>query len=358
MRVACAVAVLVLAASTANAQSPADSTPSLHVGGFVQSSFQSATSNADGVIVGRLYGRDHGDFTLDAFAAGVDRPVRAHQRDAGFTVRALVGQSARFLHAAGLDVGRDADLTQAYLMLNLPAGAGDLQLSMGKMTTMLGLEVVESVLNPNVSVGNQFIFLENFTDLGIDLNWIASSRFGVRVRVSQGWDVVKDNNDSKSVMARVGLAPDDRTTLALFGYGGPEQSRNDRDWRTGGELLVSRQVGRATANVQLDAGHEQGLDADWKGAGLWFVMPLRPDVDVALRGDWIDDADGVRTSGALGFPAHSGQRLASMTGTLNLRLWPGAQLRPEVRFDHSNLAEAFAGKPRQLVFALSAAFVY
>ena len=62
------------------------------------------------------------------------------------------------------------------------------------MASMMGLEVIESTLNPNLSVGNQFIFLEDFTHTGLDVNWTIDPRWSVRACVLNGWDVAVDNN--------------------------------------------------------------------------------------------------------------------------------------------------------------------
>src|SRR5581483_1596314 len=53
----------------------------------------------------------------------------------------------------------------------------------------------------------------------------------------------------------------------------------------------------------------------------------------AVRGDYVNDENGARTSGFLGFPVNTGQKFRSATATLNLRAWPNALVRPEVRYD-------------------------
>ena len=57
------------------------------------------------------------------------------------------------------------------------------------------------------------------------------------------------------------------------------------------------------------------------------------------------------------FPANTGQKLGSGTATLNIRAWPNAVVRPEVRYDRSTLA-AFDGKKDQVTLALGAAYLY
>jgi len=71
----------------------------------------------------------------------------------------------------------------------------------------------------------------------------------------------------------------------------------------------------------------------------------------------VNDENGARTSGILGFPANTGQRFGSATATLNVRAWPGALVRPEVRYDRSTLP-AYAGRRDQVTFALAVAYLY
>ena len=94
--------------------------------------------------------------------------------------------------------------------------------------------------------------------------------------------------------------------------------------------------------LQGDYGQEEDLvgpgeNATWWGVGLWGTYDVTPAVGLALRGDYIDDKDGARTSGVLGFPANTRHKFGSATATLNIKAFPGALIRPELRYDRSNL---------------------
>jgi hypothetical protein len=99
-------------------------------------------------------------------------------------------------------------------------------------------------------------------------------------------------------------------------------------------------------------------DATWSAYGAWFTYDLSATVGLALRGDYVDDKKGARTSGALGYPANTGQKIGSATATLNVKAWPNTMLRPEVRYDKSTLATAFAGRNNQITMAVALAYVY
>ena len=76
-----------------------------------------------------------------------------------------------------------------------------------------------------------------------------------------------------------------------------------------------------------------------------------------VAGDYVNDENGARSSGVLGFPGSTGHKFGSATATLNVRAWPNAMVRPEVRYDRSTLA-AFDGKKDQVTVAVGAAYLF
>ncbi len=179
------------------------------------------------------------------------------------------------------------------------------------------------------------------------------------------WDQVSDNNKRKSLMGRVGISPDAHTSIGVTGFWGPEQTDNDQANRYGVEALIWRKLGTAQLWVQGDYGREQANaalptpteDAQWWALGGWMTFDLDTSLGLALRGDYVNDENGARTSGSFGFPANGGQKLGSTTATLNVRAWPNAIVRPEIRYDRSTLA-AFNGKQAQVTFALAVTYLY
>ena len=100
---------------------------------------------------------------------------------------------------------------------------------------------------------------------------------------------------------------------------------------------------KTTIVAQFDYGAEEGLlpdpneNATWWGGGVWFVQDLSATLNLALRGDYMDDANGVRTSGVLGYPVADARKAGSVTATLNIHVFPKATIRPEFRVDFSSL---------------------
>ncbi len=335
-------AAITLANAQATSAQSADSSGAVKLSGYVTSSYFYATKPTGRTIVGRLYDRFHDQFIFNAARISFEKPVATDKVDAGFRVDALFGQNAAPIQSVGLKLGDQGDLPQAFVTLNVPTGKGNyVQFKAGKMWSLLDVEVIDEVLNPTASHGYQFIYLTNFTNTGFGVDAKFSSKVDAQLRLINGWDVVEDNNTRKSFMGRVGLTASDRAAVALLGYYGPEQAGNVNNARYGKEFVGTFKPASATTlYAQFDAGAEQGIgsgggDAKWWGVGLWGVFDLEPKLGLAVRGDYMDDRDGVRTSGVLGFPTAPGRKIGSGTVTLNVKSWPHALVRPEIRLEHS-----------------------
>src|SRR5213083_3485118 len=337
--------------------------------GFAEGSYSySGRSVGDSSIVGRLYDRLQNRFMLNALAVVLDKPYDAARFSAGFHAELLVGQDATVIQSNGFNLGAQADVPHLYVTLNVPTASGNgLQFKLGRIPTLLGLEVIETVANPSLSEGNQFIYVENFTGTGLSVETKFNNYVDLQLRVINGWDQVSDNNSHKSFMGRVGLYPDALTSLGIVGYWGAEEPGNNSANRYGFEGLLWRKLGKAALWVQGDYGTEQvnaalpdpTQDAKWWALGGWVTYDFNATVGLALRGDYVNDESGARSNGALGFPTNTGARnkFGSGTATLNIKTWPSAVLRPELRYDRSALA-AFGGKKDQITVAMALTYLY
>ena len=336
--------------------------------GYVEASYAySGRSVGDTAIVGRLYDRLQNTFALNALAVVLDKPYDPTKFSAGFHTEVLVGQDASVIQSNGFfGPGTPADVPHLYVTLNVPTASGNgLQFKVGRIPTLLGLEVIETYANPNWSEGNQFIYVENFTGTGVSVETKFNDHVDAQFRVINGWDQVVDNNTHKSLMGRVGLYPDALTSLGIVGYWGPEEAGNDAANRYGVEGLLWRKLGKAAVWVQGDYGTEQAnaalpdptQDAKWWALGGWVTYDFSSTLGLALRGDYVNDQNGARTNGVLGFSPNTGQKFGSATATLNIRAWPNAVVRPELRYDRSTLATFNLNKD-QVTVALGVAYLY
>src|SRR5438552_7226967 len=303
--------------------------------GFAEASYAySGRSLGDTTIVGRLYDRLQNRFALNALAVVLDRPYDPAKFSAGFHTELLVGQDATVIQSNGLFAGAatpvPVDVPHLYVTLNVPTASGNgLQLKVGRIPTLFGLEVIETYANPNWSEGNQFVYVENFTALGVSVETKFNNHLDAQFRVINGWDQVSDNNGRKSLMGRVGIYPDAATSLGIVGFWGPEEANINNANRYGIEGLLWRKLGKAAVWVQGDYGKEQAnaalpdptQDAQWSALGGWVTYDFSSSLGLALRGDYVNDENGARSSfnGLVGFPANTGQKFGSGTATLNIR---------------------------------------
>ena len=347
---------------------PADAVPilGLKLSGYVESAFNLSTRPTGSAITGRLYERTNNQFSLNALKLTLDRPFDPTKMDAGFHADMIFGQNAQMLQSSGFNLGPNGDVYQLYGTLNFPTSNGNgVQVRVGRMATFMGVEVIETPLNPNLSIGNEFIYVENFTQTGVSIEHRFNRFLDMQFRVLNGWDQVQDVNDRLSYMARVGLTPDEKTTVAFEGFVGPEQSQNNGALRSGVEVMVSRKLGKVTTYLQGDVGQEQrnaalpdaSRDASWWAASSWFVIDATPTLGVALRADYLNDRNAARTGSAFALVGGPQHRLASATATLNVKSIPNVLLRPEVRYDRSN-HRVFGQQPSQVTFGLSAAYLF
>jgi hypothetical protein len=338
----------------------------LKLTGYAAGSYTYSGHSVGDTIVGRLYDRLQNRFMLNALAVVLDKPYDPAKLSAGFHTELLVGQDATVIQSGGFNIGSQADLPHLYVTLNVPTASGNgLQFKVGRIPTLLGLEVIETVANPNLSEGNQFIYVENFTATGLSVETKFNNYVDLQLRVINGWDQVADNNSHKSFMGRVGLYPNALTSLGIVGFWGAEEPGNNTANRYGFEGLLWRKLGNAQLWVQGDYGQEQAnaalpsptKDAKWWSLGGWVTYDLSATVGLALRGDYVNDQNGARSSGVSGFSPNTGQKFGSGTATLNIKAWPSAVLRPELRYDRSTLA-AFGGKKDQITVAIALAYLY
>src|SRR5205823_7540038 len=94
------------------------------------------------------YDRFQNRFTLNALAAVLDKPYDPAKFSAGFHTELLVGQDATVIQSNGLFAGAATpipiDVPHLYVTLNVPTASGNgLQFKVGRMVTLMGVEVIE-----------------------------------------------------------------------------------------------------------------------------------------------------------------------------------------------------------------------
>lgn len=311
------------------------------------------------------------EFMLNQFKLALDKPVDASpdKWDAGYTAHLIFGQDAGYFAFTGLNAGNFGFIEKASLTVNAPVGNG-LLVELGRMVTLMGVEVVEPTANPNWTLGNQFVFVEPTTQTGAHFAYKFNDKVSGDFVVFNGWDAVPDFNRGLSFMGRVSYTPTDKTSLALLGFGGPEKAGTASGWRDGVELILTQKLTpKLSGSLQLDYGHEdnalisdgtQVANADWYAAGVWLTYLINDKVNLALRGDYLKDGTGTRTFGVFdptGVSAGVGPEVYTGTLTLNWNPLASVQVRPELRWDHASKT-VFNGHFDQYILGLGVAYLY
>ncbi len=239
------------------------------------------------------------------------------------------------------------DVRQAFVSYNAPLGNG-LTVDFGKFITHFGLEVIEGWpgFNDNYSRSYDFAFAIPFTHTGIRASYPISDQWSAMAMVVNGWDQVDDINSMKGFGGQIGFFPMEDMSFYFNYLGSPEQPDNDSDWRhLFGLTWVVKPLPTALPDFTLSGTYDYGteLDTQWQAVEGVLRYDFTPWFYLALRGEWMDDEDGVRIipclpgTGCLGFPpGYSGQSVWAITVTPTFKIGEHIVLRPEFRYDQSN----------------------
>jgi hypothetical protein len=349
------------------------------IDGYVSSSyFYNFNRPGDHMNTGRGFDTRSDEFMANKLVVRIGHSVDYSAFDwlAGYSAKLIFGQDAELTQAAGLSLGNEGDLFEANVTVNVPIGSG-LKVMLGKCGTPLGYESSFTEENFNWSGGNQWVFAEPFTHTGVMLSYQPTTELELKVMVMNGWDVVADNNSAKSVIGTATYTVNDKLSMALTGYGGPEQLDASHDstgtnftsgangnWRRGVDFWIDNKFSpKVEGVVQLDYGAEDGIDAngkraEWFGLGGWLVYTFNDKWNVATRADYFKDPDGARTGDAFGLTPGQGQELCSVTLTVNFKPVEGMKLAPELRWDHSSLNTAFDDHDTQVTVGMGAVYSF
>lgn len=228
---------------------------------------------------------------------------------AAYTVEIDAGNEATLTSADD-----DFDIQEAYLTYT---SASKLGFKAGKFATYQGIEVLEGPLNPTISRGYLYGLAECFTHVG-GVATYALGKLDFAAGAVNGWDLNNDNNDSKTLVWKVGYSGGDPLALTLSGYHGPEQAEtvftssrtnSSGDNRTNIDLTgVTKLIPKVDLWFQLNYGQEEmvaGFDeggtagtislGKWSGFGIQPVVKVTDKFTVGARVEYFADSDGART---------------------------------------------------------------
>lgn len=309
------------------------------VNAFVSTAYEySANRPAAGVNSYRVFDFNDNSFNLDV-AEVVVQIAPSKPNDAGFRVDIAAGNSVPQISKAQDQTVAQFDLQQAFASYIAPLGSG-LRFDVGKYITHMGYEVIEGYdgYNDNYSRSILFGYAIPFTHTGVKASYAFSSKLSAMVEVVNGWDLVRDNNRSKSLGVQLTLTPVGPLSVLLSWMGGPELPNDNHSNRNTFDVVATfKPTSTLTLGLNGDYGMEDGTsrvnpgsDAKWKGIAGYGIIALTNKLSVALRGEMFHDDGGVR----LGTDTRA--TLSEGTFTPAYKFTDHVVLRGEVRYDKAN----------------------
>ena len=268
----------------------------------------------------RVFDTRSNSFMLNSAELNIKKPV-SPESPVGFRTDLAFGTDAEVVGGVttGLGSGSDElDIQQAFVEYLAPIGNG-LDIQVGKFVTLHGAEVIKSKDDWNISRSYLFGYAIPFTHTGVRATYPWSDRFSTVVGVNNGWDVVDDNNQAKTVEIGFSSTPIDKVSLGSTYMFGAEQTGNNTNQRNLLDLVAGWQP---IEPLQLKLNYDYGWEDDapgrynnavWQGIAGYARYALTDKLALAYRGEVFNDADGVRT--ALTSPGING-----ITGT-QLNVW-------------------------------------
>jgi hypothetical protein len=318
---------------------------------------------ATGTTSYRVFDFIDNSFNLDV-AELVVQIAPTKPNDAGFRVDLAVGNSIPQVTKSQDQTVAQFDVQQLFVSYIAPVGSG-LRFDFGKYVTHLGYELIEGYdgYNDNYSRSILFGYAIPFTHTGVKASYAFSNKVAAMVEVVNGWDLVRDNNHSKSVGAQLSLTPVTPVTVLLNWIGGAEIANDNHTNRNVFDVVaILKPTKTLTLGVNGDYGIENGTsavspgsDATWKGIAGYATLAVTNKFSVALRGETFHDEDGVRLG--------TGTRatLSEVTFTPAYKFTDHVLLRGDLRYDTANqpiLAKRATLADKQTTIGANVIFVY
>jgi hypothetical protein len=251
-------------------------------------------------------------------------------------------------------------IATANITWDAPVAGKTIPITMGKMYTWIGYELVENIGNPNYTHCMTYNNAIPFTHMGMSFDvseFLPNDSWGLTLYAVNGWDSYIDNNEGKSFGAYLTYAPNDDFFASLAMIHGPEsfpnQSESDDtmmynivltyalpqidrlslgfDWNHGymENRRTSGHEGNATDGGGTTANGTSG--AHWWATAGYAMLDFTDNQMGALRYEYYNDEDGAK-----GFD----YSLWTLTYTHNITIADNIMFRPEVRHNKYNVQEA------------------
>lgn len=330
-------AAIVAAGSFAYAGPLADATSDtlwgIELGGFVDVSYTYNFNDVPGNNgnVGRVFDGDNDEFQLNGINLYIDK-LPEDEGEAGFRIDIMAGEDAPIIgDLFDNDGDEDQAIYQAYISYIAPIGNG-LTIDLGRFATWYGYEVIESPANDQFSRSMLFGMAVPFTHTGLRLTYPINDMWEVSGGITQGWDVVEDNNDSVSWHGAIRWMPLENVYAQYALSYGPEMALSNDDYTFLNDLVVTWDVTEDwSVGANFDFGTYDapvGNDLDWMGIAGYARYDVNEDMYLALRAEYFDDERWV--------VAGDDVNIFEVTFTLGYTVTEGLLTRLEFRHDDAS----------------------
>jgi hypothetical protein len=299
-------------------------------------------------------------FTLENFAMFIDKDC-TDEHPIGWQMHTYWGEKAQRITFSG--PGNDTTgstnfdgpegqhdrfaIAAANISWNAPVLGKHVKLTIGKMYTWIGYELVENIGNPNYTHAQTYNNAIPFTHTGISADvseFLPSDKWGLTLYVVNGWDSYIDNNETKSVGTYLTYQPNDDFFISLatiyggegWGRGGP-QADGDKTMMYNVVATYSLpQVDKLSLGFDWNHGYSQNTNqaggnmnsgAHWWAAVAYVMYDYTDNQQGAFRYEYFDDDDGAK---------FFGQSIWTVTYTHNITIHDNLMLRPEIRYNKYN----------------------
>lgn len=182
-----------------------------------------------------------------------------------------------------------------------PPGIPELNLSFGRFDAPVGFERDDEPLNLEPTRSFNFAFARPVKLTGIILRYTPTPTWNFSLLGANGWDMALDNNEAKTLGARVEFLPFEFGGFGAVALYGAEKDGNSSDQRllVSGDVTV-QPVPALIVGAEANFGSEEGSAPDggtatWAGGTATVFYRVHRNGGVTVRYDYLDDRDGSRT---------------------------------------------------------------
>jgi hypothetical protein len=327
-------------------------------------------------------------FTFQAFAMFMDKEA-TDEHPIGWQMHTYWGETSQRItfagpanDTAGSDNSDGAEgihdrfvVAAANITWKAPVFGKHVDITMGKIYTWIGYELVENIGNPNYTHGTVYNNAIPFTHTGMSFDvseFLPSDKWGLTIYAVNGWDSYIDNNETKSGGFYLTYQPNDDFFISLATiYGGEGWGRGgsqaDGDKTMMYDIVATYslpQVEKLSLGFNWDHGYSRQTGADTGSGAHWWaavgyaMYDFTDNQQGAFRYEYFDDSDGAK-----GFD----QTMYTITYTHNITIADNLMLRPEIRYNKYSGGDAkqiaSGGNPNNVednetIFAFGAEYIF